>query len=230
MSCGVDYNFRRQYQETVLIRFISSTETAVAQTSGHIPNSSDGYIVAGGELEALGQANAAIGSDQLVAAPYPTRMRPIGQLNKIYQANNVWLDKVEFSVYDTTLTGSAVQDAATVTAIHNSRTGNDAFGQSLYRNGMPVNWIPNFFNPELWIDKENIFQYFKADNFGTRNQGDESIGIPLPACIDVSKKLGKVKNVSMNGQVAQYIHTTGLYQRYCLLACCWFWVGKGTAE
>lgn len=226
MACTIDYNFRREYPDTVAIKWISSTETNIKQTWGHIDNTDLGYVGAGKELEKIGQANANIGSKSLVAAPYPTRLRPLDKVDILLNANKVFLDKVEFYAYDTTLTGSAVQDAAVLADIYASKSTDEIIPQSYFGNGMPVNWIANYFNPEIYINGRNMLHFLKSSNFGKDNKGDNSIGLPLPICIDFQKTLNKVNSIELYGQVAQYIRSQNKFQRYALLAITWFWVGN----
>jgi len=225
MACSIDYNFRREYPKTVAILWISSTETNIKQTWGHIDNTNVGYVGAGKELEKLGQADADIGSKELVSAPYPTRLRPLNKLDILYNANKVFFDKVEYYAYDSTLTGSAVQDAAVLADIYASKTTDEIIPQSYFDKGMPVNWVANYFRPEIYINGRNVFDFLQSSNYGKDNKGDNSIGLHLPICIDMQNELKKVNSIELYGQVAQYIRSQNKFQRYPLLAVTWFWVG-----
>lgn len=227
MPCMIDYEIRKKYPNTVVIPYFSSTETNIAQTNAHIPNSPDGYLVGGPEMELLGQDAADVGSELLVANPYPTRLRPMAKESLIFQTNNVFLEKLEWFAYDVTLDGSAVQDAATIAAIYASRAANDTYGQSLYKNALPVNWQPNFFRPSFRIDGKDILNYLSTGNFGY-NRGDLSIGIPLPYCMEIVKELGKIRIIEAHAQVAQYIPDTQLFQRYPVLCLATFWYGPSS--
>jgi hypothetical protein len=221
MSCNEYELLRLNYPRTIIAMFFSSTEIAPAQTNGHIPNTIGGYLT---ELEDLGQANAAVGSRALIAAPYPTRMRPLTRLSSIYQSQDVLLKDIEFIGYDTTLTGATNQDAATIAEVYASRATNDAYAQSIYKNAMINNWQPNFLRPEFYVDGKNVLDFLSDNDFDQPNAGDRSIGIPLGKCFDLSIQLGKVRDVNVHAQLAQYIALTGLYQRYPLLCTATFWV------
>lgn len=223
MSCASILEYRKKYPYPIWSIFTSSTEIADPQTDGHITNLDNGYMA---ELEAIGQADAAIGTKALTAAPYPTRMRPVTPLSEILKSQNVMLYSVQFYAYDTTLEGSASQDAATLAAIYNSRATNDMYAQSFARNAFIQNWQPNFCRPSLKIDGKEIFRGFHSSNYGTKNNlGDMSIGIPLGYCFELYKELQKVHKIEMWGQIAQYIDDTSKYQRYCLYALLEWWIG-----
>jgi hypothetical protein len=221
MGCTGSDLLRINFQRTIVAMFFSSTEINQAQTNGHIPNAIGGYLT---ELEDLGQANAGVGSRSLVAAPYPTRLRPLTRLSSIYQSSEVLLKDIEFIGYDTTLTGATGQDAATLTEIYASRATDDAYAQSIYKNALVNNWQPNFLRPEFYIDGKNVLDFLADNDFDQPNIGDRSIGLPIGKCIDLSLYLGKVKEINVNAQLAQYIASTGLYQRYPILCIATFWV------
>lgn len=220
MACLVDLSFRREFPNTVVVPFFSSSEYAPVQTGSHIPDATDGYLQS--EMEVIGQAAADINHNELVASPYPTRLRPLANLNDIYSSQRVFLEKVEFFCYDTTLQGSTYQDADTLNAIYGSKTGNDVYAQSLYKNGMPNNWQPNFFRPIFKVDDKNIFHFLQNTNFGG-NKGDLSIGLPLPYCFDLNKELGKVQEIEVFAQIAQYVAESDKFQRYAVQCLATFW-------
>lgn len=161
--------------------FISSTEDEATQTDTHVANTLDG-----GRLELLncGASATAMGTKALVASPYSTRLRPVSNLSKFAAYNGIYLLKAEFTPLDTTLTGSAPQDAQIDTEIIDSLlTDNDAYLQSRFRFGSIGDWQPNFFRPSLRVQGgDDVFETLNNSNFGTskNNLGDLSIGCMLP--------------------------------------------------
>lgn len=220
MSCNGSELLRIEFPKTIVAMFISSTEYAGVQTNAHIANTSVGFLA---ELEALGQSNAAVGTKALVAAPYPTRLRPLTKLSSIYQATEVMLHSLEFFGYDTTLTGAVAQDADTLTAIYATRATNEAYAQSIYKNALINNWQPNFLRPEFFVDSRNCLDFLSDSNFDGQNLGDLSIGIPLGHCFDLDMFLGKVNEINVNAQLAQYISETSKFQRYAVMCIAKFW-------
>jgi hypothetical protein len=216
MSCNLtEWEFKKYYPYPVHSLFMSWSGSAIG-------NSNIGMI---SELERLGSATA---------APAYRQLRPLARLDGI-ENNNVkaLLEKIEFWPYDTTKTGSAHQDAATLTAIYASRTANEAIPQSLYLNAMVMNWQPNFCRPSVRINNVEYFcgldsTYYSADNFA--NLGDKSIGIPLPFCLDVNVQVENVKKIEIHSALAQYIATTALFQNYALLCKITWWTGPGLPD
>ena len=229
--CNDSEFFRQKYPETVVALFMSTTETATdvtdTQRNAHIADSFDGYL---NELEKLGQASASPGGTSKVADPYTSELRPITELKRIYTAQNVMLDTVEFFGYDVTLDGSTEQDAATLAAIYGSRTANnDIIPQSYYKNTLlSLNWQPNGFRPAVLIDGRPIIKGIDASAFGGGvNKGDLSIGLPLPYCLDYNRELGQVQDIRVHAQLSQKVG--GLYQRYPILCKMTFWIGQGVS-
>ena len=72
-------------------------------------------------LDDLGQAATAPGSRDMVASPYPTRMRCLTDMEEIKKAKQVLVEKIEFSPIDSMLDAGTGQDTATVAAIRNFR-------------------------------------------------------------------------------------------------------------
>lgn len=221
MSCNEYEMLRILYPRTIIAMFFSTTETNAGQTNSHIPNDNTGYLT---ELEKLGQANASVGSRVLQASPYPTRLRPLTRLSAIYQSQEVLLKDIEFIGYDTTFTGATGQDAATIADIFASRATDKAYAQSIYKNAMINNWQPNFLRPEFYVDNKNVLDFLTDNDFESPNIGDKSIGIPLGKCFDLSIRLGKVQDITVFAQLAQYIVTENKFQRYPLLCTATFWV------
>jgi hypothetical protein len=67
-------------------------------------------------------------------------------------------------------------------------------------------------------------------NYGTKgNKGDLSIGMPLPACFNINKALGKISSgVTSIAQLAQIVDISGTnyYQRYPILTVATFRLGS----
>ena len=217
MSCNVDYNFLALFQKTVDCLFVSSNEIVHPQTDAHITDAYTGYIT---ELQNLGQAATAPGSRDMVASPYPTRMRCLTDMEEIKKAKQVLVEKIEFSPIDSMLDAGTGQDTATVAAIRNSRTGNSIYGQSMFRNGIPNNWQPNWFRPEVWVNGINILGNIKINYFKSTNKGDLSFGFRCPKCFDKWMLFGEIKKFEIFAQLVQYIPDSSgnKFQRYPLMA------------
>jgi hypothetical protein len=227
MPCNVDFEFRRQFPDTVLAMFMSSTEYTAPFTDTHITNEYYGYY---NELLATGQASTTgPGTPTLQASPYPTLLRPVTDLNPIYSAQRVFLESLEYYAYDPTLTGAAGQEAAVISAIYASKATDDAYLQSFYRNGLIANFQPNFFRPIFSIDDQNVFTGIQSSNFGNKNnKGDLSIGLPLNKCFEFYRDYSKVKRIRAYGGCSQIVDVSGTkyYQRYPILCLATFWLGS----
>lgn len=186
-----------------------------------VPDAHTGYVTA---LAAIGQAGTAPGASSPSASPYTTLLRPLTDLTPIYQARKVILRRIEFKVYDPTLSGAAGQDAATLSAISSSiASQNDMFAQSAFRSGELGGWQPNFFRPRWVVNGVNLFRGLEKTGLGTQgNRGDASIGLPLPYCHEDYFDLGKVESIEVYAQAAQYISTTNTFQRYFVQCLCDF--------
>lgn len=219
MSCGT--TIEAEVGSVVVARFISTTETNQDQTAAHIGALSTSYLL---ELEKLGQGNAAPGSPKITAAPYSTRLRPLSSHRRIYDALQVTLNRIEFHALDTTLAGSAYQDATTLAAITDSVTPgsasysvNDAYMQSRFRNAHIGGWQPNFFRPRLLVNGASVLfndlhsSYWDDDT----HLGDSSIGLDIPCCVEGSILLGRVKTLDVFAQAGQIVGS--VIQRYPIL-------------
>lgn len=206
------------------VLFISSTQATAVQTDGHIPNAANGYLA---ELEAVGQAAATVGTERLQASPYSTRLRPLTDLQGVYTRNESLLVNINFWAYDTTLEGSAVQDAATLASIYASRSANDAYAQSPFINSLIGSWQPNFFRPAFRINGRNVLMGLHASAFGgNANLGDLSIGIPIPCCFQPRLSFGGgINSIDVAAQAAQRVG--GLFQRYAVLCLAEFLISNG---
>lgn len=215
-ECYLSPEFLAKYPDPFYAIFMSSLETTADQTDTYISSAHDGYLT---ELEKIGQGSSAPGTHKLNNAsndPYSTRLRPVTNLDPIYNAQAVFIESIEFYGYDVTLEGSSSQDATTLAAIAASKSTNDAYALSNFRNALIMNWQPNGCRPEVFIDRDNILRGFSGSAFGDHNNlGDLSIGIPLNRCFPVLKEVRKVSNISVYGQLWQKIGS--IYQRYGLL-------------
>lgn len=192
----------------------STTQNAAVLTGSHITSTNDGYV---NELLAIGQADTSPGLPTPAVSPYSTQLRPVSDLSVLYRARQCVLRKIEFKAYDTTLSGAAGQDAATLTAIFNSISSqNDVYVQSLFRNGEMGGWQPNWFRPSFSVNGKDIFAGLSQSQFDNKaNLGDLSIGLPLPYCREDYVNCGKVEELKVYAQAAQYV--AGKYQRYLVL-------------
>lgn len=237
MSCSINMEYTQKYPQLVIANFFSSTQSNTAKTDAqkdsHIADSPIGF---NDELRAIGQASVSSYSrDNDVDSnnPYSSLLRPVSDLKDIYKSQLVFLEKVEFYAYDTTMEGADEQNSNVLDKIHGSQNSYDAYVQSKYRNGMiPQNWLTNYFRPSLRINGVEMFKGLQSSNFGDkRNKGDLSVGIPLPYCIDVYRELGEIHSIECAAAVGQIVYITGttsyLLQRYGVQAILTFRVGSG---
>lgn len=202
----------RQLQKHI---WVSSTEFAATQTDSHVDTIAELMV----ELQELGQANAAPGSAQLQAAPYPTRLRPVTDLSQLMGKDCI-LSRIEFYAIDTTLwdgtDAGEGQNASVVEAVENSLSDpSDAYVASRFRNSVIGSWQPNWFRPEVRVNGAPVlFGLLSRTNFGTHNNpADNGWGLSLPYCDDnLYVSLGNVSSIQVQAQCAQYVE--GLLQRY----------------
>jgi hypothetical protein len=232
---ATEYNtrsIRDIYPDTAIMMWINSTMDSTEDPATFIPDSFDGYV---DELQELGQGSTAPGTTSkanLANNPYSIIQRPLTNFEPVIRSQNVYLEKIEYYAYDTTISGGLGQDPAVVAAIYASRTGDDIIPQSYFQNGMfpGVNWQPNFFRPSFQIDGEEMLKGLQASQYGNKNnQGDLSIGMPLPACYNINKALGKITNgVNSLAQLGQLVDVggTNYVQRYPILTIATFRLGS----
>ncbi len=211
-------------QQYVVAVWMSSAETAPLQTDTYITNATDGYLT---RFEALGQASAAPGSMSLTADPYSTRLRPVTDLQRLYDAASVWLLSMRFEAFDVLAQDSAIQDAATLAALATSAGTDDAYVQSPYRNSLACGWQPNWFRPRLRVNgRDVLFPDASRSAFGAKsNSGDLSIGLSVPFSIKWDVWLGKVTELEVFAQVVQKVASK--YVRYPVRAEAHFIIDSG---
>lgn len=182
---------RFREDQLVIAKFFSSTDTNRDQSTAHIGNTTDGYVV---ELDRLAQATPDVGTAQLqynpgTGLPYSTRLRPLSDLRSLIGRRNVRLISIVFQAYDMMTLGGTGQDATTNSTVTNSVTPgspgyspNNAYMQSRFRGAVVGGWQPNWFRPRIQVDGRSIFlRTMEVTNLGTR-KGDLSIGLTLPWC------------------------------------------------
>jgi hypothetical protein len=231
---ATEYNTRSIndiYPDTVVVLFFNSTADDTNNPATFIPSTYDAYW---DELQLLGQAGLAPGTsanNNPLNNPYSIVQRPITNFDYVLNAQNVFLEKLEYFAYDTTVAGGLGQDPAVIAEIYSSRTTDEIYGQSYFRNAMlPINWQPNFFRPSFVVNNEEMIKGQFESFYGEKNNiGDLSIGMPLPACFTINKALGKIDNGVLSlAQVAQIIDVGGTkyFQRYPVLTVATFKLGS----
>lgn len=201
--------------------WLSTVETA-DPAAGYAGDADDGMIA---NLVLAGQANAAAGRRGYSAAPYTIRLRPLTDLQAIYDASRAFIMAYGIRAIDATLTGSESQDEATLTAIAESVTGstNDKYAQSQFRFAEIGGWQPSYCRPSIVVNKREILLGFGSTAFRDSNRGDLSIGVMLPHCrefpfpIPVNDETGKVTSIVCSAQAGQYIEASAKIQRYPVL-------------
>lgn len=150
------------------------------------------------------------------AEPQFKTMKPVRNYSELFN-KPVFIESIEFFPYDTTMLGSEGQDDTVITEIVDSRTSNDIYPQSLYRNAMmPLNWQPNYFGFSLFVNSCQLVE--GLDRANNLSIADMSIGSPLPCCIQINKEVERVNSIELLGRLSQYISVADKYQNYPLLA------------
>jgi len=200
--------------------FGSSIETVAVQTAAHI---GDTYTAYQTELENAGQSNAALPSvGVLAAAPYPSRMRPLNSLNFLRNAKRILLHQVRYYAYSSLITDGTGQDAAVFAEIQTSLgTLSQALPVSRYKNGLMVDWQPNYFRPHVKLKGVNVFDFYETTYWNGKSKGDLSIGEHLPFEEDVLHFIdGAIENadrdVEVHGVVGMYIPVQAKIVRFPL--------------
>lgn len=238
MSCSVDYSVIERYPDVLVAMFMSSAEdiTKVTDTekNEYIQDNYVGYL---NELDRIGQAGSAPGTtknNNLANNPYSTYLRPVSDLSALYNAQKVFIHKMEFMAFDTTWEDSENQDSDVITTIYDSRSLNNTYIQSNgFNSQIPATFQPNFFRPDVRINSREIIQGITSSNYGNKaNKGDLSIGLPLPWCYDVNREIGSVKSIEAFAQLVQPIKVPDVvdysFQRYAIQMLIYFRIGTGT--
>ncbi len=239
MSCSINYDVLRAYPEIVPAIFVSSAQEGFNRTDSdkdaYITNNPLGYMT---ELEKVGQgstAPATINNNVPGNNPYSTYLRPVTDLSEILKAQKVLVEKVEFYAYDTMKEDSAYQDSEAFVTMIDSRSANKSYPQSYSLNSPAPVFLPNFFRPQVRINNIDLIKGLQSSNYGTkRNQGDMSIGLPVPVCIDVYREFGRVTDIQTFAQMVQIIPNSSpqqwMAQRYAIQCIIYFRCGTGTVE
>ncbi len=206
MSCSI-VELREKFPETVILRFIS-------ETGDPITNTNIGYLT---EFEKLGNDTD---------SPELRNLRCIDNINEIFNTPNILLNKVELFCFDALKLGSTYQDAATNTAITNSRTATKAYAQSAYINAvMPVMWQPNYVRPLILANNKPVFRGANSPN-ADYPIANNSIGLILPTCLELNTELGMLTDFTIATSCAQYISETNKFKNYPVMGIVEFWINK----
>ena len=191
-------------------QWFSTTEAGAENTPTHIPDRIDGYLT---EMEKLGASehlNPAVKKDWL-SEVYTTRLRQLKPLDMLKKARRVLLVSLEYYAVNTLKAGSAHQNLDVYDVITDSlNTKNNALIQTQFGNSLPVTWFPNFFRPQFSLGGVDVLNYSQS-NYGAHrnNDGDLSIGLPLPYEISVMKYFEKdITNVTAKAAAAQLVNVT----------------------
>ncbi len=209
--------------QVIVTRWMSTTQATLEQTAGHIATFA-GLLT---ELQQLGEATLVQPNYKLQASPYPARLRPLTNLERLHRAACVTLVRIEFMALDTTISGGTGQHADTLTAITDSITAgsgsytlNDAYMQARYRYTAIAGWQPNGFRPIVKVNgTQMVFQDLLQSELGTTlaDSGDAALGLDLPFCLEGNISLGKVETLEIEAMAYQYITETTRFQRYPIL-------------
>lgn len=217
----ISEDLRQRYPKLLIGVFLSQTEE-----NPTITDTPSGYLT---ELEKLGQSANGVGTPEYAVSPYTTEMRAVTDLTPLLNCQSAYLHTIEYFAYDVTQLGATGQNGVVTQAIYDSKTTNEIYALSQFLNGMmPINWQPNFFRPKFAINTNNMIEGISATNTGNKNnQGDLSIGLPLPICFSIQREVGKVTDIKSYGQVAQYINADGgKFLRYPIMCVATFYYGS----
>lgn len=204
----IDLNTR----QVVVGRWVSWTGTAVTTAADMVT-----------ELERLGQATATLPTRDSVynfagGVPYTTQLRAIREWRRYIAERGAWIRSAYFYALDTTLTGSALQDAATVAAIKAPASPTNAPVRSSYLTSeIPVTWMPNNFAPKIIVDGTDILANSQQAPIAIGvNAAMESLGQTLPVVYDdiYYRVRSGVKSINVEAAVCQWIIDSALWQRY----------------
>lgn len=234
MACDISHIGTVDARQVVIAKFFSSTESVSPQTANYhsLGTSDSAYIT---ELNLLGQATTTIGTQTSqynfgTGSPYPTRLRPVSNLERLYKNTCVRLVSIEFNAIDTTYPGAEGQDATVVQQIIDTIDPNAggyspgrAYMQTRFRNGAIGGWQPNWFRPQVVINGQDVlFEPFGRTNWSrSPGLGDRGIGLLLPYCLKLDMRFGSIddKGINVFGACYQYVDTGGeapFYQRYAI--------------
>lgn len=218
MSCVVPSDILTQYPKSVALVLYSTPEVGEISEGG-IENVVNGYIDV---LEKLSQSSESIPDTTRLENPFGAQLRLLSSLKGLDDRKDVYIENIQFTVYDHSLNGSTLaqtdtetfQDANTNTAVNNSQSTNDRFLTSPYRDAMVGNWQPNWFRPFVKINNTVIFDtvasYYKQGN----HVGDKSIGFDFPFCIDVYRKFPGINKIEIFAFALMYIATATTDRKY----------------
>jgi len=206
----INYDEWKSYTVT----WISTSQDVSPKTDDWIANNPTGYW---DELEKVGS--------QVAIPALPTsniaELRPVVSLSNLKNANEILFKSLSFHCLDVKSLGSEVQDSATNTAITNSLSSdNNALTQTRFLNSVPPDWQPNYFRPSCLVDNRDILGNFASTtNYGGgSNQGDKSIGLPLPLSYQFDYHFSNVKDIKLYALCYQYIQATNNFKRYAVVA------------
>lgn len=200
--------------------FVSSVEATNEQTAAGITNSSSGYSTA---MQPIGQADAAVGSTALESVPYSTRLRPVTDMQPIFDARGAEFRRISTFAYDTTrwdgVNAGTGQTTAVVQSIIDSLGTDRAYVQSRFRNAGLYDFQPNFLRPDIRINGAQLLRTLQDSHLSDGHAGDRSIGLPIGyELTDLRKFVKKVNSIDCHAQVAQEIEAAGtFFQRYMVL-------------
>jgi hypothetical protein len=205
----VNYDDWKSYTVT----WASTSQTTTPQTDAWISDNSLGYW---NELALVGTTS---GTPAITGSPV-SELRPVVDLSVLTNANEVLVRNISFHCLDVRKNDSEAQDSATNNAITNSLTDNNqANVQTRFVYSVPPDWQPNYFRPEFIINNRDLLgNSGSTTNFGTKNnQGDKSIGMPLPLSYTFDYHFTGIKSIKVNALCYQYIEFTNLFKRYALI-------------
>lgn len=202
----VNYDDYRSYTAT----WISTAQDTTPKTDEWIADNPLGY------WEELAKVGSQVSTPALPGSPI-AELRPVVNLSNLLNANEILLRSLSFHCLDVKKIGSEYQDTLTNDAITDSLvSNNNAYIQTRFLNSVPPDWQPNFFRPSMLIDNKDVLGNFASTtNYGSHNnQGDKSIGLPLPLSYNFDYKFTSVKEIRVFGLCYQYIPETLKYKRY----------------
>lgn len=205
MSCFVDYSFKKEYPETVEALFISKSGETITDTL-------EGIIE---EMQKLGETSV---------KPVVREFIAVSDLSSIFQAQKVFVEKIQFYGYDVKELGGQNQTDATFNEIIASRNNDLVIPQSNYiRSLLPVNFQPNHFRPNVFIDGKPILTHETKKELPVALN---AIGYNMPKCFEINLPVGKVNRIDILSALAQRIDVAK-YINYFMVCEITFWVGYG---
>ena len=223
MSCTPD--IAAMFPNVDVILLTSSIQYPAPQSDSGATTS---IVAASTDMEALAQSTTTPPTQAMIENPYSTLLRPRTYNDRLYQApqidaNTMFIESIQFSVYDGRVNGSTLaqpntqlyQDTTLNTEVETTQAdATDKYLTSPYRFAMVGNWQPNWFRPFIKINNEIIFDSRQSRYGNHDNLGDIAYGYDLPFCIEPMKQIRYFTELTIAACAFQYVDSASARKLY----------------